>query len=107
MHNFFLQYANAVGILGVSFVLLAYYLLNINKLHSTSLTYLLLNFSGSCFLLFSLLFYWNLSSVIIEIAWISISLIGIYRAVNLRKQRKQEENNVYALHKASDIFQQK
>jgi hypothetical protein len=44
-----------------------------------------LNLIGSIMLLYSLLFHWNLSSVLIEIAWITISLIGLYRAVKSRK----------------------
>lgn len=69
-----------IGIIGVSMVLLAYYLLNLNKVHSVNYTYLSLNLVGSVLILISLLFHWNLSSVIIEIAWIAISLIGFYRA---------------------------
>jgi len=74
-------FSNYVGIFGVLLTLIAYYLLNINKLVPSSLQYLLLNFFGSWLILFSLMFHWNLSSVIIEIAWISISMIGLYRAL--------------------------
>ena len=66
-----------IGMVGVSLVLLAFGLLNINKLTSLSMIYQIMNLIGSIFLLFSLFFYWNLSSVVIEIAWIMISSIGI------------------------------
>lgn len=72
-------FADLVGIVGVVLTLLAYYLLNIGKISSMSMLYLFLNFFGSCMLLFSLIFHWNLPSVLIEVAWIAISLIGIYR----------------------------
>jgi hypothetical protein len=79
MHELFLHYANGVGIVGVILTLIAYYFLSVGKLDSDSLMYSLLNFIGSWLILFSLIFYWNLSSVVIEVAWISISMIGMYR----------------------------
>ncbi len=89
------QYANIVGFGGVLSTLSAYFMLNMNKLPSTSLVYLCLNCLGSTLLLFSLMFYWNLSSVIIETSWISISLMGIYRSVRRNKQAKP--NNLYLI----------
>lgn len=79
MITWFEEIADSVGIVGVVLTLLAYYLLNMNKITSMSMSYLFLNFFGSCMLLFSLLFHWNFPSVCIEVAWIGISLIGIYR----------------------------
>jgi len=76
--------ADLVGMIGVFLVLVAYYFLNINKMTALSISYLLLNFIGSWLILFSLFFNWNLSSVIIEIAWIMISLIGLYRYLKNR-----------------------
>lgn len=102
MYNYFMQFADHIGILGVILTLIAYYLLNVGKLHSESLVYLLLNLIGSVFLLVSLIFHWNLSSVCIEVAWISISLIGIYRAIRARNNAVIDEmpNNLYVLHPA-------
>lgn len=97
MPETFAQYANTVGIIGVGFTLTAYYLLNVNKLSSVSMVYLLLNCIGSSLILFSLMFHWNLSSVITESAWISISLIGVYRVVRARRQKKERPSNVYLL----------
>jgi hypothetical protein len=87
MQDLFLQYANHIGIIGVLITLIAYLLLSVGRLASESFTYSLLNFVGSWLILFSLMFYWNLSSVVIEIAWISISVIGMYRYFRLRKQK--------------------
>lgn len=102
MQELFAEYANVAGIIGVFFTLSAYYLLNINKLSSTSITYLALNCVGSSFILISLMFHWNLSSVITESAWISISLIGIYRVSKARKQKKEAvlPNNIYLINEA-------
>lgn len=79
MHHLLAQYSNFVGIIGVILTLLAYLLLNMNRVSSSNKLYLYLNLSGSCMLLYSLLFHWNLASVLIEIAWISISFLGIFR----------------------------
>lgn len=85
MLTVFEQFSNHVGIVGVILTLMAYFLINMNKVTSTSFAYVWLNLIGSIMLLYSLLFHWNLSSVLIEIAWITISLIGLYRAVKSRK----------------------
>lgn len=74
------QYSNIVGILGVVLTLAAYYLLNVGKMSPDDKSYLFLNLIGSIMILFSLLFDWNLASFLVEIAWVFISLVGIYRA---------------------------
>ena len=76
--------ADIVGIAGVILLLIAYYFLNTNKLSADGLNYQLLNFIGASFILFSLFFDWNTASVLIESAWIIISLIGIYRILRAR-----------------------
>lgn len=88
MYSFLSYYADHIGIVGVVLTLLAYYGLNVNKLKSDSMLYLMLNLIGSSLLMLSLLFHWNLSSVLIEIAWISISLIGIYRVIYPRNKNQ-------------------
>jgi len=70
-----------LGIVGVSLIVIAYFLLQINKLSSQSLMFSLLNFIGSFLILISLFDEWNLPSFIIEIFWMLISLIGIIKAL--------------------------
>lgn len=79
MQQHMIRIPDMIGIIGVVLTLIAYYFINIGKWSSDSLSYVLYNLIGSCCLMFSLMFNWNLSSVLIEIAWISISLIGLYR----------------------------
>lgn len=86
---FMSHFADAVGIVGVLLTLAAYYLINTGKVNSENMNYLLLNLVGSCMLMFSLMFSWNLSSVLIEIAWITISLLGIFRSMRLRSSATQ------------------
>lgn len=76
--------SNLVGIVGVVCILISYFLINTNRLSYNSLIYLSLNFIGAWLILFSLFFHWNLSSVIIELAWITISGIGFYRLIRER-----------------------
>lgn len=98
MYQLLAPFADYVGIVGVILTLLAYYLINVNKVTSDSPIYLYFNLIGSCLLMFSLMFNWNLSSVLIEIAWISISLIGIYRVFFAKKAAIVKRNdNVYAM----------
>jgi hypothetical protein len=81
---------NIIGASGVVMILLAYFLMQLDKITSKTLTYSLLNLSGSCLVMVSLLHRWNLPSVIIEISWITISAFGVYKAI----KNKREQNNV-------------
>lgn len=96
-----------IGIVGVLLTLAAYYFLNINKWVSTNLKYVLCNLFGSMFLMISLLFSWNLSSVLIEIAWISISLIGLYRYLNPVSEKKSADILMFDKSKAKNKIAQK
>lgn len=78
--------ADVVGMLGVIAILIAYFLLSIGRWSSTSFSYQCINFTGAWLILFSLYFHWNLSSVVIEIAWVAISIIGMYRAIYKKKK---------------------
>ena len=72
-------------LVGVTFVILGFFLLQAEKLTANSSFYLYSNFFGAIFLLFSLYYHWNLSSVIIEILWLTISVYGIIRVKMLKK----------------------
>ena len=85
MLHFISVYSDYIGIVGVLLTLTAYYLLNVNKITSDSMLYLSFNLVGSCLLLVSLVFNWNLSSFLIEVAWVGISLIGLYRYFKVAK----------------------
>lgn len=70
---------DALGLLGVFIILWYYFLLQCGRCTVENLSFSLANFLGSVLLLISLFFNWNLSSVIIEIAWLVISLYGIIK----------------------------
>jgi hypothetical protein len=71
-------------------VVLAFYLLQTEKLNSHDIRYSLLNLTGAILLLISLMVSWNLSSVIIEVFWIAISLIGIVRHFARRRMLSEK-----------------
>ncbi len=77
--EFWSVFSDAVGIVGVFLLLVAYYLLSAGKWSAQTLKYQLFNFFGAGCILFSLFFHWNTSAVIIEIAWMMIGVVGMYR----------------------------
>ncbi len=68
-----------VANIGVALLMIAYLLLQLNKLRSDGLTYSLLNAAGASLIIISLLVNFNLSAFLAEAFWVLISLIGIYR----------------------------
>lgn len=82
MHEVLKTMSDPVGLFGVIIILIAYFLLSIDRLSSESLSYQFANLFGAFFILFSLHFNWNLSSWIMEWAWAAVSVIGIYRILN-------------------------
>lgn len=68
---------DVIGITGVICVLAAFFLLQIEKVRGDSLLYLLLNLTGACLLIVSLMVTFNLASFIIEVCWLAISLFGL------------------------------
>lgn len=87
MYDFLMTIADPVGLVGVAIILVAYLLLSVGKWHANTIRFQAINFFGAWMILFSLYFHWNLSSVVIEIAWAIISVIGIYRAYLTEKKR--------------------
>ena len=75
--------ANIIGVIGVILVLTAYLLLQLDRLSQDAISYSLLNVVGSILILYSLYFYWNLASGIIETAWLIISLYGLIKSIRL------------------------
>lgn len=69
-----------VGTLGVTLILVAYFLLQTERLSGQSVGYSVVNLVGSLLITVSLVYDFNLSSFVIEVAWIAISLYGIVRA---------------------------
>ncbi len=76
--------SNFIGIIGVLMVLIAYFLSQTGTLSIDSFKYLSFNLIGSSLITFSLCFHWNLSSFLVELAWSTISLIGLIKVLRNR-----------------------
>lgn len=71
-------FLDLLGNIGVLLIILAYLLLQINKLSSSTLLYSVMNLFGASLVIVSLVEDFNLSAFIIEAFWVLISLIGIF-----------------------------
>jgi multisubunit Na+/H+ antiporter MnhB subunit len=88
MYDFLYQIANPIGIVGVILILIAYLFLSTGRWIPDSFKYQILNFIGAWLILYSLFFHWNVASFTIEVAWIIISVIGVYRAYRFSGKKK-------------------
>ena len=73
------------GFIGVVMIVIAYLLLQLDKLPSSSLSYSLLNAAGALLIIISLIFKFNLSAFIVEVFWFLISLLGLTESLVSRK----------------------
>lgn len=73
------------GILGVIILLLAYFLLQTNRLKGRDYAYSTLNLIGSFMILHSVFYSWKLAAFVIEIAWALISLYAIWNRFKIGK----------------------
>lgn len=74
------------GFIGVLLIVIAYLLLQLDKLPSSSLSFSLLNATGSLLIMFSLVFKFNVSAFLIEVFWFLISLFGLTKWLMARKR---------------------
>ena len=70
-----------VGNVGVLLMVIAYLLLQLEKLSGTSVIYLLLNAVGAIMVMISLMLQFNLSAFLMEAFWLLISLYGLSRTL--------------------------
>ena len=78
-----------VGNIGVVLLVITYLMLQLSKLSSDGLAYSVLNAVGAGLIVISLLFNFNLSALVIEVFWVLISLVGIYRYFRLKALRSE------------------
>ncbi len=74
-----------IGNIGVFMILLAYFLLQIDKIDNKSIKFSAMNLFGALFICISLYFDFNLSAFIIEFSWLLISFVGIFKTLADRK----------------------
>ena len=85
------EWHDLIGNLGVFCILATYLLLQLEKITANSLVYPTLNAIGAAMVVYSLLFDFNLSAMVIEAAWVIISCIGIGRIL-LRESSLSDKN---------------
>ena len=78
-----------VGNIGVVVLVITYLMLQLNKLSSDGLAYSVLNAVGAGLIVISLLYDFNLSAFVIEVFWVLISFVGIYRYFRLKALRSE------------------
>jgi hypothetical protein len=88
MYDLLEKVSDPIGIVGVVLLLIAYFSLSTGRMSSDSVCYQVLNLFGAGLILFSLFFHWNTSAVLIEVSWIIISLIGIFRICSRKDKTK-------------------
>ncbi len=76
-----LSWFDLAGFVGVVLIVIAYLLLQLNKLPSSAPAYSLLNAIGAFLVMVSLVFDFNLSAFLMEAFWFLISLFGLFRAI--------------------------
>ena len=79
------DWPNIIGVIGVIAVLFAYLRLQSGYMQFNGIYFLLINIAGSLMILLSLMFHWNLASVVIELAWLLISFYGLARTILVRE----------------------
>ncbi len=77
-----------LGNLGVLLIIGSYLLLQLDKIKSSSFLFSLSNALGAGLILISLMAEFNLSAFIVEIFWLVISALGLFRFFSKRKMSK-------------------
>ena len=73
-----------VGNVGVLLMVVAYLLLQLEKVSGSNVTYLLLNATGAVLVMISLALRFNLSAFLMEAFWLLISLYGLGKSLRAR-----------------------
>ncbi len=80
-----LSLTDLIGIFGVALIVIAYILLQVEKMDAKDLSFSLLNSIGALMILISLVYDWNLASFLMEFIWLMISLYGVLKYFKSRK----------------------
>ncbi len=76
---------DALGVVGVGLILIAYAGATSGKLDARHAPALLLNLAGALLILVSLYFEFNLSAVLMEGAWAAVAIVGLVRLALTRR----------------------
>jgi hypothetical protein len=73
------QWFDLIGNLGVLLIVIAYTLLQLDRLSSATVSFSMLNALGAFLIMVSLVFNFNFSAFLMEFFWFVISLLGAFR----------------------------
>ena len=73
------SFTDFLGNIGVALIILSYLLLQLEKISSLDISYSIMNLIGASLVIVSLIENFNISALIIEVFWVAISLVGIFR----------------------------
>lgn len=76
---------DALGVVGVLLILIAYAGAQLDRLEPRQAPALLLNLVGACLILWSLYYRFNLSAVLMEGSWALVALYGLARLALRRR----------------------
>jgi len=77
-----------IGFIGTLFIAWAYFILQIGKYTTDSMSYQILNLVGAILLIISLCVHFNFGSFAMEVFWIAITIYGIYKIIKKNKTSK-------------------
>ena len=73
-----------VGNVGVLLMVIAYLLLQLEKVSGSNASYLLMNAAGAVLVMISLMLRFNLSAFLMEVFWLLISLYGLGKSLRTK-----------------------
>lgn len=71
---------DVLGLVGVFVIVLAYILMQVDRMDPKGFIFSFLNTIGAVLILISLFYDWNLASFVMEVIWFSLSLYGTLKA---------------------------
>jgi peptidoglycan/LPS O-acetylase OafA/YrhL len=86
-----LETHDIIGLIGGALILLAFALIQWQRLKPEQFSYSLLNFLGAALILFSLGHDWNLTAAVIEAVWMAMSFYGLIQWYCRRKRLTKKE----------------
>ncbi|MEM9234081.1 MAG: hypothetical protein AAGA69_07560 [Pseudomonadota bacterium] len=93
MTEWTLTFPDAVGFLGVALLIGTYAALQFGKLSAEAPLYSAANAVAALLIAYSLIYSFNAASMVIEIFWFVISLVGLYRALRARAASKSGQKD--------------
>ena len=74
-----------IGLIGVTLLISTYALLQFDRIDPKGFWYSFNNMIVAILVTVSLLYNWNLASMVIEVFWFSLSVYGLYKFYRIRK----------------------